>query len=98
MEQVCSSSSALARVTPLGCPMMKILTNNLSCIGFVFGVGHGVDLRHRGILANINEYLHLDIIHSTLTGIEDLEGQEEPWDHIVLTREATLFHSISIPL
>ena len=33
-----------------------------------------------------------------LTGIEDLAGQEEPYYHTVLTREATLFHSISIPL
>jgi hypothetical protein len=32
-----------------GCSMMKILINNLSCIGFVFGVGHGGDIRYRGI-------------------------------------------------
>ena len=32
---------------PWGCSIVKILTNNLSYIGYVFGVGHGVDLRYR---------------------------------------------------
>jgi hypothetical protein len=47
--------SVVPRVTPWGCSMVKILTNNLSCIGYGFGVGPGVDLRYRGICANINE-------------------------------------------
>ena len=60
-------------------------------------MGHGIDLWYRGIWANVNEYLCPDII---LTGIENMEGQEESWYHTVLTREPShsSFHSISIPL
>jgi len=47
-----SYSSVLACVTPWGRSIVKNLTNNLSCIGYVFGVGHIVDLRYRGIWAN----------------------------------------------
>lgn len=47
------SSSVLPRVTPWGCSIVKILTNNLSDICYVFGVGHGIDLRYRSTWGNI---------------------------------------------